>query len=323
MTSQGKRIVVGVFGGVGLLLILLFVLAFLPLENPLPNHPVDADGAARLRDECEQAHLVFDSRDGESLFMRRWEPDSLRPGTRDVAVLIFHGVTAHSGAYAMAGEPLAAAGYTTFGFDYRGHGLSGGRRGDYASRQLWVSDLAHALDEVHAQGFEKVVLLGHSLGVAAAIYTAREVPDEVSALILLSGGYERREGTGGMTFTLLQKLQILSSAFLRPGRPVVTYYRENITGMDDPLFNFRYSYRALSMVQREYLDLPADLDIPVLVAVGEEDELFGPETITDLYNDVPGTHKELMFLPGATHASFPSESWASLIDWLDRTYGGI
>ena len=60
----------------------------------------------------------------------------------------------------------------------------------------------------------------------------------------------------------------------RPSYPVVEYYREGMTGMDDTLFNFRYTLRFLTMLDVKQLRLPKDLNIPVLVGVGDKDELL-------------------------------------------------
>jgi alpha-beta hydrolase superfamily lysophospholipase len=43
-----------------------------------------------------------------------------------MAILIFHGITAYSGAYEMAAVPFSEGGYTTFGLDYRGYGFTFG-----------------------------------------------------------------------------------------------------------------------------------------------------------------------------------------------------
>jgi acylglycerol lipase len=109
---------------------------------------------------------------------------------KDIAVLIFHGITAHSGVYDMAGKPFSKAAYTTFGFDFRGHGLSCGNRGDAKGKEQWISDMIEAVAQVKKLGFSKVILMGHSLGVASAIYTAKAIPEELTGLILLSAAYE-------------------------------------------------------------------------------------------------------------------------------------
>ena len=66
--------------------------------------------------------------DGTALLTRHWPPS----GTEDAiwaSVLLIHGLGEHSGRYEHVGDQLAAAGIDTYGFDNRGNGGSGGRRG--------------------------------------------------------------------------------------------------------------------------------------------------------------------------------------------------
>src|ERR1700722_1641329 len=133
------------------------VLAFWPIQWKIANKGITPEEAAQLRQRYSGPHNVFTPSDEEALFLRRWEPDSTRPAKRNIAVLIFHGFTAYSGPYGMAGVPISGGGYTVFGLDYRGHGLSGGNRGDSKGKDRWIGDLAEAVRYVHSLGFSKVV----------------------------------------------------------------------------------------------------------------------------------------------------------------------
>jgi acylglycerol lipase len=176
-----------------LVLFLGLILAFLPSKSKINNAGISPDQAAFLRQHYSDAHEQFTTTDGETLFFRRWNPDTVVLQKKDIAVLIFHGITAHSGAYDMAGKPISAGGYTTFGLDYRGHGLSGGNRGDSPGKERWYSDLAESVKYIKGLGFSKVIILGHSLGVASAICAANAVPNELAGIVLLSGAYESQK----------------------------------------------------------------------------------------------------------------------------------
>ena len=91
-----------------------------------------------------------------------------------------------------------------------------------------------------------------------------------------------------------------------------------MTGTDDPLFNFRYTLRFLTMLKMEELRLPDSMDIPILVAVGDKDELFEVVKVQELFQDVPGDKKEFMVLKDTYHARFPDKSWEALADWLEK-----
>jgi alpha-beta hydrolase superfamily lysophospholipase len=295
------------------------ILAYLPTQSRISNKGISPAKAATLRQQFTGPHQLFTTTDGETLFLRRWNPDSIEPSKKDIAVLIFPGFTAYSGAYDMAGKPISAGGYTVFGLDYRGHGLSGGNRGDSPGKERWIADLAESVKYIKGLGFSKVIILGHSLGVAAAMCAADAIPNEISGLILLSGAYEGRKGLS-KPLTLFQKIRILSSAIFRPSYQAVEYYRDGMTVSQDSLFNFRYTPRYLTMLDVKKLRLPKDLNIPVLVGVGDKDELFEIDKVKDFYNLIPGNKKEFFIMKNATHAKIPVESWEEIVAWLNKTF---
>ena len=314
-----KKIVYILISLVVVVLIAGLILAYLPSQSNISNHGITPEEAASLRAQYKGPHNLMKTSDGLTLFLRRWNPPKMDSAKKDIAVLIFPGFTAYSGPYGMAADPISAGGYTTFGLDYRGHGLSDGNRGDSPSKDRWIGDLAESVKYIKGLGFTKVIILGHSLGVAFAMCAADTVPNEIAGLVLLSGAYEGRKGLS-KPLTLFQKAKILSSAIFRPSYPAVEYYRKGMVVTTDTLFNFRYSPRFLTMMDVKELRLPKDLNIPVLVGVGDKDELFEVDKVKDFYNLIPGDKKEFFIMKNATHAKIPLESWEEVVAWLDKTY---
>ena len=189
-----KRLLKFLFIAIIVFVGMAFVLAYYPIDSPTQHVGISEIRAAALRDELKDPHHLVRTTDGETLFLRRWNPDPALSDKEEVAILILHGITAHSGAYDMAGRLFSERGYTTFGLDYRGHGLSGGNRGDAPGVDRWIADMAETIAYIKDLGFSEVVVLGNSLGVAAAFSVARAVPNEIDGLVMLSGAYEGREG---------------------------------------------------------------------------------------------------------------------------------
>lgn len=295
------------------------ILAYLPTHSRIKNHGITPAEAASLRAQYTGPHNFLTTSDGITLFLRRWNPPQIDSAKKGIAVLIFPGFTAYSGPYSMAADPISAGGYTTFGLDYRGHGLSDGNRGDSPGKDRWIADLAESVKYIKGLGFNKVIVLGHSLGVAFAMCVADAVPNDISGLILLSGAYEGRKGLS-KPLSLFQQAKIYSSSIFRPSYPAVEYYREGMTVSPDTLFNFRYTLRFLTMMDVKKLRLPANLNIPVLVGVGDKDELFAIDKVKDFYNLIPGNKKEFFIMKNATHAKIPLESWEEVVAWLNKTY---
>ncbi len=298
---------------IGSVLVMVLTLVIITWVSPIPKNPqIDIEA---MRKEVKQPYHLMKTSDGETLFIRRWNPaDSLTK--KGVAVLILHGITAHSGAYGFMAEPLSTAGYTTFGLDYRGHGLSGGTRGDSPSKERSQADRVEALQYVKNLGFPKVIVIGHSLGVASAIYLAKEVPNQISGLVLLSGAY--RGKLPPREFGLFEKAKILTNALIRPGTPIIEYKREGMVKSTDPLFNFVYTLRFVSMLDVKELVFKEAPPMPVLVGVGDLDELFSVASVQELYNGIPGNNKEFWVIKDALHAKFPPACWNDLVKWLDR-----
>ncbi len=294
-------------------------LAFFPVESKTNHTSISDERAKILRTEYADPHHLITTADGETLFLRRWNPDSIQAEKSMVAVLILHGITAHSGAYDMAGKPFSESGYVTFGLDYRGHGLSGGNRGDTPGKDRWIEDLGETVRYIKGLGFSEVVVLGHSLGVATAMLAANQVPDEIAGLVLLSGAYEGKKGVSKEP-TALEKARFFASAILRPSYQSYEYYREGMTVTEDSLFNLRYTPRFLMMLDVKTLRLPAEMNVPVLVGIGDEDELFTIDKVREFYDLVPGDQKEFLVMKNTTHAQIPRENWMQVVDWLDRTY---
>jgi acylglycerol lipase len=318
-----KKLFVKVFYAVISLVVIIFVsgliLAFLPTKSKSSHTSISPQEASDLRQNFKEACATFNTTDGSTLFLRRWNPDSILPEKKDIAVLIFHGITAHSGAYNMAGIPLSKGGYSTFGLDYRGHGLSDGNRGDSPGKERFIADLAESVKYIKNLGYPRVIILGHSLGVASAICAADAVPDEISGLVLLSGAYEGKKGlTKPPSF--FQKAKIIASSVFRPSHQAAEYYRDGMTGSKDPLFNFSYTLRFLTMLDVKKLRLPENLNIPVLVGIGDKDELFDVDKVKEFYDLVPGTKKEFLVMKNTTHAKIPVESWEEVVNWLNRNF---
>ena len=93
-----------------------------------------------------------------------------------------------------------------------------------------------------------------------------------------------------------------------------------MTGTNDSLFNFRYTLRFVTMMDVKKLRLPKDLNVPVLVGVGDKDELFEVEKVQDFYDSIPGNQKEFLVMKNTIHAKIPPESWAEVVSWLNKHF---
>jgi len=99
--------------------------------------------------------------------------------------------------WAYIAPALAAAGHPVLLVDARGHGASGlPRHPGRGARKLrpedvTISRIATDLVEVADDaGFDRFLLIGHSMGVQTSLEAHRLAPDRVAGLVLVAGSYE-------------------------------------------------------------------------------------------------------------------------------------
>lgn len=219
----------------------------------------------------------------------------------------------------MIGNRLSDMGYSTYGLDLRGHGLSEGPRGDYTSKHKLFEDLEVTLDFLKSK-HDNIVLIGHSLGVVTSSISVNLFPEQIGGLVFLSTAREVREGASYSRRTFATTLKILFWSIFKPSKPIIHFYREGIRGKEDPLFNFFYTLRFLRTINPEDLVLPEEINYPVFVGVGESDELFSVDATKAFFEEIQSETKEFALLPGAKHAHFEENSFDPLYNWVKKSF---
>lgn len=114
------------------------------------------------------------SADGTDIYRQTWRPG----GETRAAIVLVHGLGEHSSRYAHLARRFTDAGFAVFALDMRGHGKSGGSRGDLRIDEA-VSDVADLVNEASAEypGLP-VFVYGHSLGgLISMTFAVRRHPD--------------------------------------------------------------------------------------------------------------------------------------------------
>jgi alpha-beta hydrolase superfamily lysophospholipase len=110
--------------------------------------------------------------DGIDLHVRDWPvPDGV---ARRGSLVLVHGLGEHCGRYDHVASELTAVGLAVRGYDHRGHGRSGGRRGGIPHADALLDDLRLVFDGLAAEdrGGPPPFVLGHSMGGAVAARAA-------------------------------------------------------------------------------------------------------------------------------------------------------
>lgn len=218
--------------------------------------------------------------DGTTLYVNDWLADAQAPHAG--SVVLMHGLGEHCGRYAHMAGFFSERGWSVRAYDHRGHGKSGGPRGDVPDNEALLRDAGIVIDEFMqrqpADSSQPPLLFGHSMGglFAARFATARLAP--LRGLVLSSPALALP--LSGMQKGLLKALGTvapglgvdngLKTQFLSHDPAVVAAYEK------DPLVHPKISSRLLramlDAVEFSHTHAPK-LAIPTLMMVAADDRL--------------------------------------------------
>ena len=127
--------------------------------------------------------------DGTAIFVTDWLPDAWADSDADKVaggILLMHGLGEHCGRYAHVARFFNDCGLVVRAYDHRGHGRSGGKRGDVPDSDSMLHDAKMVFDDFARQFAAPPLLLGHSMGGLLAARFAAENRSPLSGLILSS-----------------------------------------------------------------------------------------------------------------------------------------
>lgn len=101
-----------------------------------------------------------------------------------IPVLLIHGVTSSNRAFQLFADTLIARGKAPFAVDLRGRGDSNSLQGPFGMRQH-AADMSAVIDHF---GWNKVDVIGHSMGGFVAAALVGLYPDSVGEVVFADGG---------------------------------------------------------------------------------------------------------------------------------------
>lgn len=273
--------------------------------------------------------LTVKAGDGTPLFVTDWLIDP--PATAKGGIVLMHGLGEHSGRYAHVIRFFNDCGLSVRAYDHRGHGRSGGTRGDVPGDATILQDAKIVIDDFARQlgqnGTIPVLLFGHSMGglFAARFATARLSP--LSGLILSSPALE-------LPVSGVQKMLSKIFCLIAPGlgMPIglKTHYLSHdpqveADYLNDPLIHPKISARLLSSMLAA-VDFSqshaAELTIPTLLVVAGDDRLVNASGSDVFFRHLPpdiGTmHRYDCFYHEIFNEVDAHRVFNDVATWLDR-----
>jgi alpha-beta hydrolase superfamily lysophospholipase len=199
-------------------------------------------------------------------------------------ILYFHGNGEIASDHDFIARSFHAAGASLLVVDYRGYGWSTGQP-KVSALLSDVQPVLDALPDVLKQAGlddQTLVVMGRSLGSAPAIHLAHSYPARVKGIIIESG--------------FAHAIPLLVRLGLHPNL---------LANVPDPIGNVRKM---------------AEIDLPLLVIHGREDNLIPVNNGQALYDASPASVKRIVRIPGAGHNDLliidPQTYFAAIQDFL-------
>lgn len=245
-------------------------------------------------------------------------------------VVIVHGIFEHLDRYDYLVSKLNERGYNVYRYDARGHGRSGGKKGNLDSFDEYLLDLDDFISLVKRESDNlKTVLLGHSMGGLVATAYASTFPTKID-LLALSGACNK---TPKSAKALVYIPTFIASLFKYKNKlgdgvcsdaSVVEKYN------NDPLVLKEGSLKLMKKVfinGCEYVNNNIDkVCVPTLVMHGEADGIVVSNTGKWTYDNLKIEDKTLKMYEGLYHEIFnevkKDEVIEDLISWIDEKIGG-
>ena len=255
---------------------------------------------------------------------------SMQPETSPRAVVaLVHGMGEHSGRYLEWATNLAGEGLAFVSFDYRGHGKSGGKKGDIPSFESLMKDIDQLID---ASGtlFPGIplVLYGHSLGGNLVINHSLRRPLANAFLVVTSPWLRLAFDPPRLTIVLVKLLKRMFPGLIQHSKletkalskdpEIVSRYET------DPLVHDMISLRMFFHVLEGglfALNNGDQLQVPTLLMHGESDRITSCEASRELARKNPG-FVELKTWPGCYHElqneTCKDQVFEYLMNWLNK-----
>ena len=180
-------------------------------------------------------------------------------------------------------------------WDIRGHGLSDSPADPAQySQAASVDDMAAILDEC---GLERAVLGGHSLGGYLSLAFRMAHPERVAALLLIDTGPGFKQDAGRAEWNALAER--FAVGFETKGVEALGGSPEVNVGPHDPRGLALAARGILTQSDASIIGSLADIDVPTLVLVGENDTPF-LAAADYMAGKIPGATK--VVIAGAEHA---------------------
>ncbi len=244
-------------------------------------------------------------------------------------IVINHGFAEHVARYDYVANKLADAGYACYYYDLRGHGNSGGERGDIVKYSDFVDDANLIVKKAKEELPNKpLYMLGHSMGGFISVLYALKYKDSLNGQILSAAAtiYPLQTNAFLRSFIkiaskLMPKFKIASdlSSLVSRDQEIVKTYKSDPLVLKKATLRF---YNQFLIEGMSYLkNNVSAYNYDCLILHGEDDKIISCEASKNLYKNIASSKKEIKIYPKLYHEIFnepeKDEVINDLVFWLN------
>jgi alpha-beta hydrolase superfamily lysophospholipase len=279
-----------------------------------------------------EAHssVEIPSFDGTVLRGRHW------PGTQAQGILLIsHGLGEHCGCYGEFARAMTVPDglVDVVGFDYRGHGLSPGKRGVVRAYEDLVRDLRAAVVWVHQTWPDRpLFLLGHSNGGQVALRAILAGETGLAGLILSNPSIRLAYPAPGWKLAIGHVLRYVAPWMTLTSELVHQHMTRDSASWpvraSDPLRHTRLSAPLFfGMIEGgpRILERAGEIRLPTLMVLGGSDNVIDPSAGELLFQRLGSPDKTLVPFHDMLHEPLNEigreHVYTAIIDWLTARLG--
>ncbi|MEM4987121.1 lysophospholipase [Collimonas sp. H4R21] len=273
--------------------------------------------------------------DGIPLFVADWPPAAGVPAAG--SILLMHGLGEHAGRYAHVIRFFNRCGLLVRSYDHRGHGRSGGPRGDVPDESALLRDARLVLDDFNRQAQldypalagNAPFLFGHSMGGLFAARFALAAMAPLRGLVLSSPGLALR--LNRVQLGLLRLMSLAAPGVAVPNGLDVSHLSHDPAIAKaysaDPLVHNKITARLLNSMLRSgefVLGQAQTLAIPTLLVIAGDDRIIDPDGSRRFFAALPPAIVTFRDYDGMYHEIFnevgAERVFADVRRWLEAQY---
>ena len=265
--------------------------------------------------------------------------DIYEVGKEAPTVIFIPGTAVYAMCFVEVLHKIGQAGYNVIGFDPRGHGRSGGIRGDYTITEL-IRDTQEVIDYAKNRFGGNISLFGSSQGGIVAFYTAALEEERIQSAICQNIADLTRTDTiklvrfPGLTKAIKPVLMTFSRLFPNADVPILSYLdleKEKLRYFgdfkkfmkQDPLTNHTVKLKVLKSLMDTELPKPIEeIRAPLMVLQGNKDLIFPVSYTKKLYERLT-CPKRLEIFKGLTHSMLVENVDTvapPILEWLNSVH---